>query len=216
MTQLSKYVDHTALAAAATPADIKKLAAEAKEHEFFSVCVNPVYVPLAKAELAGSDVKVCTVIGFPLGASSSAVKALETKQAIADGADEVDMVIQIGAAKAGDYQTVEADIRAVVEAANGAALVKVILETCLLSNEQIVETCLAAKRAGAEYVKTSTGFSTHGATIEAVKLMRETVGEEMGVKASGGIRTAADFNAMITAGASRIGASAGPILLEGN
>lgn len=216
MTKLSKYVDHTVLAATATPADVKKLAEEAKEHDFFSVCINPAYVPLAKAELENSDVKVCTVIGFPLGASSSAIKALETKQAIADGADEVDMVIQIGAAKAGDWDTVETDIRAVVEAAKDTALVKVILETCLLTDNEIKEACLAAKRAGADYVKTSTGFSTHGATVAAVKLMRETVGEEMGVKASGGIRTAADFNAMIAAGASRIGASAGPILLEGN
>lgn len=215
MKSPSKYIDHTNLAPGATAAEISQLTKEAAEYDFCSVCVNPRFVKQAADELKDSDVKVCTVIGFPLGANATEIKVAETKLAIEQGADEVDMVIPVGAALEGDFETVEDDIRAVVEAAADRALVKVILETCLLNEEQIIEVCKAAMRAGADYVKTSTGFSTGGATVPAVKLMRATVGESMGVKASGGVRTPEDFKAMVDAGASRIGASAGTKLLEG-
>lgn len=209
----SKLVDHTLLAPTATAADIEKLCAEAVEHDFCSVCVNPTWVALAKEKLAGSDVKVCTVIGFPLGANTSQIKALETEQAITNGADEIDMVMNIGFAKMGDWHAVAQDMAAVVQAASGKALVKVILETCLLTDDEIRHACQVAVQAGADFVKTSTGFSKGGATVEAVRLMRETVGENIGVKASGGVRSQADLENMVMAGANRIGASAGVALL---
>lgn len=210
----SKFIDHTLLAAKATQAQIEQLCQEALQHDFCSVCVNPFWVSFAKQRLQGSDVKVCTVIGFPLGANTSSLKAFETEEAVKNGADEVDMVMNIGLAKAGDWAGVEADMKAVVQAANGA-LVKVILETCLLNEEEIRRACQAAVAAKVDFVKTSTGFSSGGATVEAVKLMRECVGTDIGVKASGGIRSAEDFAAMVAAGANRIGASAGVALLGG-
>ena len=211
--ELNRYFDHTLLKPDATSAQIKALCAEARRYEFASVCVNPCFIPLAKQELQGSIVKVCTVIGFPLGAMTSESKAYEAKDAIAKGADEVDMVLNVGKAKEGDYAAVEADIRAVKEAC-GSTLLKVILETCLLTDGEIVECCKAAMRAGADYVKTSTGFSKGGATPEAVALMRKTVGEKLGVKASGGVHNLAEAKAMIEAGASRIGASASVKVME--
>lgn len=207
--KLNKYIDHTLLKAETTQDQIDQLIQEAKDYDFMSVCIQPRWVAFASDQLKDSSVKVCTVIGFPLGASDSRVKAFETQTAIQDGAQEVDMVIQIGAAKAGEWGAVQADIQAVVEAAKGQALVKVILETCLLTDKEIQQACLAAKAAGADYVKTSTGFSTGGATVEAVRLMRETVGSGMGVKASGGVSNKEEALAMIEAGASRIGASKG-------
>ncbi|KGT38811.1 deoxyribose-phosphate aldolase [Weizmannia sp. CD-2023] len=208
MANLAAYIDHTLLKPEATEKDILKLTAEAAQYHFASVCINPYWVKLATRELAGTGVKVCTVIGFPLGATTAETKAFETKKAIGDGADEIDMVINIGALKSGDTEAVEADIRAVVEAAQGK-LVKVIIETCLLTNEEKELACRLAVKAGARFVKTSTGFSTGGATIEDVKLMRQTVGDKAGVKASGGIHTKAEAEAMIEAGATRIGASSG-------
>ncbi|MET3644351.1 deoxyribose-phosphate aldolase [Streptococcus gallinaceus] len=212
--ELNKYIDHTLLKPEATEAQVLTLIEQAKKYDFASVCVNPTWVSLAAKELKDSDVKVCTVIGFPLGANTSAVKAFETKDAIANGADEVDMVINIGQLKAGNVETVEADIRAVVEAANGT-LTKVIIETCLLTDDEKVAACLAAQRAGADFVKTSTGFSTGGATVPDVALMRKTVGPDMGVKASGGARSLEDAQAFIEAGATRIGASSGVVIMEG-
>ncbi|MCP1639349.1 deoxyribose-phosphate aldolase [Streptococcus gallinaceus] len=212
--ELNKYIDHTLLKPEATEAQVLTLVEQAKKYDFASVCVNPTWVSLAAKELKDSDVKVCTVIGFPLGANTSAVKAFETKDAIANGADEVDMVINIGQLKAGNVETVEADIRAVVEAANGT-LTKVIIETCLLTDDEKVAACLAAQRAGADFVKTSTGFSTGGATVPDVALMRKTVGPDMGVKASGGARSLEDAQAFIEAGATRIGASSGVAIMEG-
>lgn len=212
---VAKLIDHTALKANTTKEDILKLIEEAKEYGFFSVCINPYWVSLAAKELAESDVKVCTVIGFPLGANSSAVKAAETKQAIEDGANEVDMVINVGALKSGDEQTVLEDIKAVVDAAAGKTLVKVIIETALLTDEEKVKACQLAVEAGADFVKTSTGFSTAGAKPEDVKLMKETVGDKAEVKASGGIHSKADVDAMVEAGATRIGASAGIAIVTG-
>lgn len=212
---VAKLIDHTALKANTTKEDILKLIEEAKEYGFFSVCINPYWVSLAAKELAESDVKVCTVIGFPLGANSSAVKAAETKQAIEDGANEVDMVINVGALKSGDEQTVLEDIKAVVDAAAGKTLVKVIIETVLLTDEEKVKACQLAVEAGADFVKTSTGFSTAGAKPEDVKLMKETVGDKAEVKASGGIHSKADVDAMVEAGATRIGASAGIAIVTG-
>lgn len=209
MTDLAKYIDHTALKPETTEADILKLTDEAKKFGFASVCVNPCWVALAADQLKGSDVEVCTVIGFPLGASTPEVKAFETKDAIDKGADEVDMVINIGALKSGQEELVEADIRAVVEAAAKRALVKVIIEACLLTEDEKVRACQLAVRAGADFVKTSTGFSTGGATPEDVALMRKTVGKNIGVKAAGGIHSKAEAEAMIAAGATRIGASSG-------
>jgi deoxyribose-phosphate aldolase len=205
---LAKLIDHTALKPEVTQAQIENLCEEARNFGFASVCVNPYWVPLAKTLLEGSDVLVCTVIGFPLGATLTEVKAFETRLSIEKGAREVDMVINIGALKEGDLATVEADIKAVVEEAGDRALVKVILETCLLTNEEIETASRLAVKAGADYVKTSTGFSTGGATLEAVKRMRQVVGPEKGVKASGGIRDRETAEAMVEAGASRIGASA--------
>ena len=208
MNNLASYIDHTLLKADATEAQITRLCAEAREHRFASVCVNPRWVALCAQLLAGSGVRVCTVIGFPLGASSSAIKAAETRQAVADGADELDMVISVGDLKAGNNEFVRGDIRGVVKAAEGRT-VKVIIETCLLTDEEKSLACKLAMAAGADFVKTSTGFSTGGATVADVKLMRAAVGPNFGVKAAGGIRTRVDALAMIKAGANRIGASAG-------
>ncbi|MEC0245828.1 deoxyribose-phosphate aldolase [Paenibacillus chitinolyticus] len=212
---IAGMIDHTLLRADATKAEITKLTEEAKKYEFASVCVNPTWVTYAAEQLSGSPVKVCTVIGFPLGATTSAVKAFETKDAIANGAGEVDMVINIGALKAGDDTLVESDIKAVVEAAAGKALVKVIIETSLLTDEEKVRASKLAVKAGADFVKTSTGFSTGGATPADVALMRKTVGPDVGVKASGGVRSLEDMNGMIEAGATRIGASSGVKIMEG-
>lgn len=214
--QLAKMIDHTILKPEADKASIEKLCKEALEYNFASVCINPTNVELAAKLLKGSEVKVCTVIGFPLGANTMEVKAFETKDAIAKGADEVDMVINIGRLKDKDYEYVEKDIKAVVDAADKKALTKVIIETCLLTEEEKVKACELAKKAGADFVKTSTGFSTGGATPEDIKLMRETVGPDMGVKASGGVRSIEDAEAVIKNGATRIGASASIAICEGN
>jgi len=203
----ARYVDHTMLKPNATQDEIAKLCGEAKSFCFASVCVNPSYVALSAQFLRGSGVKVCTVVGFPLGSTTPTVKAIEARDAIANGADEIDMVINIGALKSGNDAMVYDDIKAVREATRGKVL-KVILETSLLSDEEKVRACAMAKRAGADFVKTSTGFGGGGATIEDVKLMRETVGPLMGVKASGGIRDAKGAAAMIAAGATRLGTSA--------
>ena len=203
---LEKYIDHTLLKPEATLDDIFMLCNEAKEHHFMSVCINPCYVPFAKAYLEGSDVKVCTVIGFPLGTNLTRTKVDETLQAISNGADEVDMVINVGMLKAHQDEYVKEEIALIRQASLGHIL-KVIIETCLLTDEEKVRACLLAKEAGADFVKTSTGFSKGGATVEDVKLMRKTVGLEMGVKASGGIRTHEDLMKMIEAGANRIGTS---------
>lgn len=207
--ELNRYIDHTLLKPAATRADIAKLCAEAKEYRFASVCVNSAHIAEVAAALAGTDVAPCCVVGFPLGAMETEAKAFEAARAAALGAREIDMVMDIGAAKEGDFARVEADIAAVVSAIQGRAKLKVILECCLLTDEEKTAACLAAKRAGADFVKTSTGFSTGGATEHDVALMRAAVGDDMGVKASGGIRTREDALRMIAAGASRIGASAG-------
>ena len=210
---LAKYIDHTLLKPDATEAQIEKLCAEAREYGFASVCVNSCYASLAARLLAGSDVAVCCVIGFPLGAATTAAKAFEAADAAQNGATEIDMVINVGAAKDGRWDYVEADIAGVAAAIEGKALLKVIIETCLLTDGEKIEACRAAVRAGADFVKTSTGFSKAGATAADVALMRKTVGPEIGVKAAGGIRTCADAMAMIEAGASRIGASAGIAIL---
>lgn len=215
MDNLSKMIDHTLLRADATKNEITKLTEEAKKYEFASVCVNPTWVAYAAEQLANTNVKVCTVIGFPLGASTSATKAFEAKNAIENGATEVDMVINIGALKDGDHQLVEQDIKAVVDAAAGKALVKVIIETCILTDEEKKVACELAVKAGTDFVKTSTGFSTGGATAEDVALMRKTVGANIGVKASGAIRSLEDMQKMIAAGATRIGASSGVKIMEG-
>ncbi|MEF2965869.1 deoxyribose-phosphate aldolase [Paenibacillus sp. M1] len=212
---LAGMIDHTLLRADATKAEITKLTLEAKTYQFASVCVNPTWVSYAAEQLKGTEVKVCTVIGFPLGASTSAVKAFETKDAIVSGATEIDMVINIAALKDGNNELVESDIRAVVQAAANQALVKVIIETCLLTDEEKVKACELAVKAGADFVKTSTGFSTGGATAEDVALMRKTVGNRAGVKASGGVRSLDDMKKMIEAGANRIGASSGVKIMEG-
>ncbi|WP_236414371.1 MULTISPECIES: deoxyribose-phosphate aldolase [unclassified Paenibacillus] len=208
-------IDHTLLRADATQSEIHKLTEEAKQYQFASVCVNPGWVAYATEQLQGTGVDICTVIGFPLGASTSETKAFETKDAIAKGATEVDMVINISALKDGKDDYVEQDIRAVVEAAAGKALVKVIIETCLLTDDEKVRACEAAVRAGADFVKTSTGFSTGGATPEDIALMRRTVGPNVGVKASGGVRSLEDMQKMIEAGATRIGASSGVKIMQG-
>ena len=203
-----KYIDHTLLKPDASIDDIYKLCLEAKEHHFMSVCINPCYVPFAKSYLEGTDVKVCTVIGFPLGNNLTRTKVDETTQAINAGADEIDMVINVGMLKAHQDDYVKEEIALIRQASLGHVL-KVIIETCLLTDEEKVRACLLAKDAGADFVKTSTGFSKGGATVEDVRLMRETVGPEMGVKASGGIRTHEDLLRMIDAGATRIGTSNG-------
>jgi deoxyribose-phosphate aldolase len=203
----TKLFDHTILKADATKEDVKKVCEEAMAYSFCSVCVNSYYVPYVAELLHGSDVKICTVVGFPLGAMSTRAKALEAKIAVMDGADEVDMVINIGALKDKDYDVVLEDIKAVKEAC-GNALLKVIIETCLLTDEEKIKACELSKEANADFVKTSTGFSTAGAKVEDVRLMRETVGNDMGVKASGGIHDKEFANALVEAGASRLGTSA--------
>ena len=208
MKNLSRYIDHTLLKADATENEVIKLCNEAKEYDFFSVCINPGFVEIAAKELSVSNVAVCTVIGFPLGASTPETKAFETRDAIQKGAAEVDMVINISKLKDKKDEEVLKDIKAVVDAADKKALVKVIIETCLLTDEEKERACKLAKDAGADFVKTSTGFSTGGATKEDIALMRKTVGTEMGVKASGGVRTYEDAVTMIESGATRIGASA--------
>lgn len=214
--QVASMIDHTFLKPDGTEADIRKLCEEARKYQFASVCVNPSYVSLASQLLRDTEVKVCTVIGFPLGATTSVTKAMETRDAIANGATEVDMVINVGALKSGNNLLVKKDIEAVVEAARGQAIVKVILETSLLTEEEKVCACLISKYAGADFVKTATGFGPGGATIEDITLMRKTVGIEMGVKASGGVRDYQTAQAMIQAGASRIGASASVAIAEGD
>lgn len=213
--KIQKYIDHTLLKPQATKEQIIKVCEEAKKYGFASVCVNPYYTSLVRKELEGTDVKTCVVVGFPLGATTKEVKAFETKQAVENGAQEVDMVINIGALKDKEYDVVKEDIKAVVEAAKGKALVKVIIETCLLTDEEKVKACEIAKEAGADFVKTSTGFSTGGATVEDIELMRKTVGKDMGVKASGGVRTREFAEAVIEAGANRIGASSSIAIVEG-
>ncbi|MBK2001647.1 deoxyribose-phosphate aldolase [Listeria ivanovii subsp. londoniensis] len=211
---MAKMIDHTALKPDTTKEQILTLTKEAKEFGFASVCVNPTWVKLAAEQLAGAESVVCTVIGFPLGANTPEVKAFEVNDAIKNGAKEVDMVINIAALKDKNDELVERDIRAVVEAAKGYALVKVIIETCLLTDEEKVRACEIAVKAGTDFVKTSTGFSTGGATTEDIALMRKTVGPNIGVKASGGIRTKEDVRKMIEAGATRIGASAGVAIVS--
>ena len=210
---LNKYIDHTILKANATRAQVEKLCDEAAEHEFASVCVNSCWVPLCAERLAGTDVNVCTVIGFPLGAMSTAGKAAEAAAAVADGADELDMVINVGWLVAGEDDLVRGDIAAVVAAAKGRC-VKVIIETCLLDDEQKARACELSVEAGATFVKTSTGFSTGGATVHDVALMAKTVAGRCKVKASGGIHTAAEAQAMIDAGADRIGTSSGIAIIS--
>ncbi|WP_046213469.1 deoxyribose-phosphate aldolase [Paenibacillus wulumuqiensis] len=212
---LAKLIDHTLLKADATKAEITKLTDEARKYQFASVCVNPTWVAYCADQLKGSGVDVCTVIGFPLGASTPEVKAFEAANAIENGATEVDMVINIGALKDGDNDLVLRDIQAVVNAAKGKALVKVIIETCLLTDEEKVRASELSVQAGADFVKTSTGFSTGGATAEDIALMRKTVGPDVGVKASGGVRSLEDLNQMVAAGATRIGASSGVKIMEG-
>jgi deoxyribose-phosphate aldolase len=217
MTQnVVRMIDHTLLKADATKGEIGKLVEEAKKYLFASVCVNPTWVNFAAKMLADTpEVKVCTVIGFPLGASTSETKAFETKNAIENGANEIDMVINVAALKDKQEDLVERDIAAVVGAAKGKALVKVIIETCLLTKEEKIRACEISVKAGADYVKTSTGFSTGGATVEDIRLMRQTVGPEIGVKASGGVRSREDAIAMVEAGATRIGASSGVSISKG-
>lgn len=211
--KLSKYIDHTLLKPESTRAQILKLCNEAKEHDFASVCVNPCWVSYCKEQLKDTDVMVCCVIGFPLGATTSETKAFETRQVFELGADEVDMVLNIGAVKDGDYEFVEKDVRAVVEAANGKC-VKVILETCLLTDEEIVKASEACVRANATFVKTSTGFSTAGANPRVVKLMKDTVKDNCLVKAAGGVKSQDDMLEMIENGANRIGTSSGVKLMN--
>lgn len=211
---INKLIDHTALKPNTSKESILKLIAEAKTYDFASVCVNPCWVELAHQELKNTDVKVCTVIGFPLGANTTEVKVFETKDAIEKGAQEIDMVINIAMLKDKEYDYVENEIHQIVEAAKDKAIVKVIIETCLLTDEEKIKACELSQKAGADFVKTSTGFSTGGATVHDVALMRKTVGTDMGVKASGGVHTHEEALAMIEAGANRIGASAGVKLLK--
>ena len=212
---LPKYIDHTLLKADAKPVEIEKLCTEAKQYHFFSVCVNGANVAQCAQLLGGSGVKVCSVVGFPLGAMVSRAKAFETGAAIEDGAREIDMVMNIGAMKSGNLKLVEDDMTAVRKACGSTALLKVIIETCLLTTKEIVKACEIAKNAGLDFVKTSTGFSTAGATPEHIALMRKTVGPVMGVKASGGVRTFADAVNMINAGATRLGTSGGVGIIKG-
>ena len=212
---LAGMIDHTLLKPEATPVQIERLCEEAQQYHFATVCVNPLYVSLAARRLAGSDVAVCTVVGFPLGATTTRVKRFEAENALADGARELDMVLPIGLLKAGSHGKVRADIAALAELCrHHGALLKVILETALLTDAEKVAGCQAAMAAGADFVKTSTGFGGGGATVADVRLMRQTVGTALGVKAAGGIRTLADALAMIEAGATRIGASAGVAIVE--
>ncbi len=212
--KINKFIDHTVLYADADLGKVEKLCNEAKEYDFASVCVNSCWVKKCAELLKGTDVNVCTVVGFPLGAMSSDAKAFEAKKAIEDGATEIDMVLNVGYIKSGMLKEAEEDIRTVKNAC-GKVLLKVILETCLLTDEEKVTACKLAESAGADYVKTSTGFSKGGATVEDVKLMRKAVGDRLGVKASGGIRDAATAEAMIKAGASRLGCSSGIAIMNG-
>lgn len=211
---LAKYIDHTILKPQASKTEVEALCQEAKKYGFFSVCVNPYWVPFCKKQLEGSDVKVCTVIGFPLGANTTEAKVFEAKDALKNGADELDMVVNLGAVKSADWDTVLADIEAVRAAGDNFTL-KVIIETSVLTNEEKVKLCQLCTQAKADFVKTSTGFTGGGATAEDVKLMKENVAENMQVKASGGVRTREDFDKMVAAGATRIGASAGVKIVEG-
>lgn len=212
--QVAKTLDHTLLKADATHEQLKAVCDEAIKYNVASVCVNSLNVYFVHKQLKGTDIKTCSVVGFPLGAMASAAKAFEAACAVEDGADEIDMVIDIAAAKNGNWRTVEDDIATVLDACDGRAILKVIIECCLLTDEEKVQACLAAKKAGAQFVKTSTGFSTGGATIADVKLMRETVGSEMGVKAAGGIRDYETAVAMLEAGATRIGTSSAAKILD--
>lgn len=212
---IKSMIDHTILKPDAKKDEIQALCQEAKEFGFYAVCVNPYYVSLCKDLLEGSKVKIATVIGFPLGANTSDIKALETKKAIDDGADEIDMVINIGALKDGDYGVVRDDIKAVVEAAKDKARVKVIIETSLLTDDEKIKACELSLEAGADFVKTSTGFSTGGATVEDVKLMKSVVKDKMEIKASGGVRDFETARKMIEAGARRIGTSSGVKIVKG-
>ena len=213
---LASLIDHTLLQPDATPDQIAQLCYEARKYSFASVCINPGHVKLCADLLRGTNVKVCTVIGFPLGATSPEAKVYETETALRDGATEIDMVINIGALKGGDYTWVARDIRGVVETAHAAgAIVKVIIETSLLTDEEKIKSCLLSKEAGADFVKTSTGFAGGGATVEDVALMRRVVGPEMGVKASGGVKSFEDAKSMVAAGATRLGASAGVKIVQG-
>src|SRR5690625_2903939 len=216
MENIAQYIDHTILNAYATEADIQRVCEEAKEYNYKTVCIQPYRVKYAKEILGDSKVGVTTVIGFPLGANTTEIKVAEAKLAVAEGASDVDMVINIGALKSEDYDTVLKDIQAVVDAVTGQAIVKVILETSLLTKSEKIRASELAKQAGADFVKTSTGFSTGGATLDDVQLMRATVGPDMGVKASGGVRTFEDAKAMIEVGATRIGASSGISIIEGS
>jgi deoxyribose-phosphate aldolase len=213
--EVAGIIDHTLLKPEATPEQIDSICEEAKTYKFASVCINPVYVERAARSLAGTDVKVCTVIGFPLGANTKEVKAFEAQNAVKNGAHEVDMVVAIGLLKAGELKAVYEDIKAVVDAVKGQALVKVIIETALLTDLEKATASLLAVAAGADFVKTSTGFSTGGATAQDVQLMRAIVGSQVGVKASGGVRSAEDAYAMMNAGANRIGCSAGVAIMQG-
>ena len=212
---LAAFIDHTLLKPEADRTAVERLCAEAVEHGFKAVCLNGIWVEEASRMLAGSQVRVCSVVGFPLGATTPGTKAFETAEAVAAGASEIDMVIAIGALRQGDHDRVRDDIAAVVRAA-GQGTVKVIIETCLLTEEQKVAACRLSAEAGARYVKTSTGFGSGGATVQDVRLMRQTVGEALGVKASGGIRTTADADAFIAAGASRLGTSSGIAIVTGD
>lgn len=211
---IKSMIDHTLLKPNATKEDISLLCEEAKKYEFVAICVNPYYIPLCKELLKDSDVKIATVVGFPLGSNTKEVKAFETIDAIKNGAQEIDMVINIGALKNKDYDVVMEDIKAVVDAAKGDAIVKVIIETCLLTDDEKKKVCEISLEAGADFVKTSTGFSSGGATVEDVKLMKSIVGDKMEVKASGGIRDLETANKMIEAGATRLGTSSGIKIIE--
>lgn len=215
MTPLNTYIDHTLLSPSAAKTDVERAVDEAIAYHTVSVCVNPCWVALVHEKLLSTGIKTCVVIGFPLGATLTSVKAFETAECVDRGAEEVDMVLNVGFVKSGDWEGAMKDIEAVVKAARGRAKVKVILETCLLTDEEKIRACEIAQAACADFVKTSTGFSSGGATTHDVALMRETVGPEMGVKASGGVRTREQAIAMIEAGASRIGASATKKILEG-
>lgn len=211
---LAHFIDHTLLKPTATDEQVAEICRQARTYQFASVCINPAYIPLTAKMLAGSGVKVCTVIGFPLGSTSTETKAFETRDAVAKGADEIDMVIHIGKLKSGDFEYVCNDIRAVVQSAQGR-VVKVIIETSLLTDDEKVAACILAKAAGAQFVKTSTGFGGGGATPEDIALMRRIVGKELGVKASGGVKDCESAEKLIAAGASRLGASASVEIVEG-
>lgn len=211
---IAAYIDHTLLKQDAAAPQIDRLCAEAAQYHFASVCVNPWYVPRCVKNLQGTGVKVCTVVGFPLGATTTESKVFETLQAVRSGAEEIDMVMNVCAMKSGNTRAIEQEIQALAAAVEGHAILKVILETCLLTEEEKILACQIAKRAGADFVKTSTGFSTGGATVADVALMRRTIGLEMGVKAAGGIRDYATAKAMLDAGATRIGASAGIAIVQ--